>query len=153
MGGSATVYCMWSLCDYVSVTSTNYELLGRGSKSYQVYVWMDDWCVGIWGRWCGMILYDYCIHLEWWWVVSVTTHVFYYECGCVILLMKDESSFGILLQYVRIVCMLYSMYVCCMCIFCYYGEYVFLFCLLSSFVPSEIWFSGGCTSSYFTFFD
>jgi len=28
------------VCDYVRVTSTNYELLGRGSKSYQVYVWM-----------------------------------------------------------------------------------------------------------------
>ena len=37
--------------------------------------------------------------------MSVTTHVLYYESGCVILLMKDESSFGILLQYVHIVCM------------------------------------------------
>ncbi len=49
--------------------------------------------------------------------MSVTTHVLYYECGCVILLIRYESSIGILLQHVRIVCMLYSMYVCCMCVY------------------------------------
>ena len=49
--------------------------------------------------------------------MSVTTHVLYYECGCVILLIRYESSIGILLQYVRIVCMLHSIYVCCMCVY------------------------------------
>jgi hypothetical protein len=67
--------------------------------------------------------------------VSVTTHVLYYECGCVILLIRYESSIGILLQYVRIVCM----YVVCVS-----SVTMESMCsCLSFFVPSEIWFSGG----------
>ena len=66
----------------------------------------------------------------------------YYACLILWVWLCDssyESSIGILLQYVRIVCMLYSMYVCCMCIFCYYGEYVFLFIILCSFWNMILW--------------
>jgi len=66
--------------------------------------------------------------------VSVTTHVLYYECGCVILLIRYESSIGILLQYVRIVCM----YVVCVSSVTMESMYS----CLSFFVPFEIWFSG-----------
>jgi hypothetical protein len=67
--------------------------------------------------------------------VSVTTHVLYYEsyyeCGD----FSYESSIGILLQYVRIVCM----YVVCVS-----SVTMESMCsCLSFFLSSEIWFSGG----------
>ena len=52
------------VCDYVSVTSTNYSMK-YWEGGVKVTKCMDDWGVGVWGRWC-VILYDYCIHLEWW---------------------------------------------------------------------------------------
>ena len=65
----------------------------------------------------------------------------YYVC-----LIRYESSIGIvLLQYVCIVCILYFVSVS--------TDIAESMCSLSFFVPFEIWFSGGCTSSYFTFFD
>ena len=127
----STVLCdhyviMWVL--QVLITS-KYELLGRGSKSYQLYVWMTGVCMYL-GE---MVWYDII-----WLLYSprvVVSGERYYACLILWVWLCDssyESSIGILLQYVRIVCMLHSRYVCCMCIFCYYGEYVFLLIILCS---------------------
>ena len=78
----------------------------------------------------------------------------YYACLVILRVWLCEST--VLVYYSTIVCA-YSMYVTqYVCMLYLYLLLLWRVCVLvnhSLFLASEIRFSGGCTSSYFTFFD